>query len=168
MKKHNQTAEVVIYTDGGACPNPGFGGWGAVLLFENKEQTHQKEISGGAVDTTNNRMEITAMIEGLRALKRPCHVAVYTDSQYLKNAVGSWNKGTPVRPTGWIVNWEKRGWRRKEGELLNVDLWQAMWDLCGIQKSIKMFWVRGHSDHYYNERCDELATEARIDIEYKR
>lgn len=160
-KKHPLKSEVVIYTDGGCDPNPGPGGWGAILLFQNKNGHHEKEISGNAKETTNNRMEVTAMIESLKTLKRPCNVIVYTDSQYLKNAVGSWNNGHPIKVTGWIVNWKNRGWRRKEGALLNVDLWQTMWELCQEQKSIRMKWVRGHSEDHYNDRCDALATEAR-------
>ncbi len=157
-------AEVVIYTDGGAEPNPGQGGWGAILLFEVEGKRHERELSGNAHQTTNNRMEITAMLEGLKALKRPCNVLVYTDSQYLKGSVGYWNRGKPVRPTGWMVSWKARGWRRKDAPLLNDDLWKEMWKLCELQKSIQMKWVKGHSEDHYNERCDVLATEARLQL----
>lgn len=158
-------AEVIIYTDGGAQPNPGPGGWGCVLLrYINKERI-EKEISGNSNQTTNNRMEITAVIEGLKTLKRPYHVAIYTDSNYVKFAIGQWINGTPrCGKTGWIVDWERRGWARKEGKLQNVDLWQEIWELCSKQKSITLHWVKGHSNDYYNDRCDQLATEERLKI----
>lgn len=157
------TSEVIIYTDGGSEPNPGSGGWGAILLFEGKNGKNEKEISGNEVLTTNNRMEITAMLEGLKVLKYPCHVTIYTDSRYLKGAVGTWNRGKPVG-SGWIVDWRTRGWRRKKGTLLNIDLWKEMWDLCEKQDSIRMKWIPGHSDDHYNDRCDVLATEARLQL----
>lgn len=102
------------------------------------------------------------MLEGLRALSRPVEVTIYTDSKYLKNSIGNWNNGKPIQPTGWIVNWKQRGWRRKEGALKNVDLWKALWGECEKQKSVRMRWVRGHSGDYYNERCDALAVNARL------
>lgn len=162
----NQTerlpTEVVIYTDGGAEPNPGPGGWGAILLYEDAEgRRAEREIKGRDDDTTNNRMEIVAMLEGLRALKRPVNVTVITDSKYLKNSIGNWNDGKPCQPKGWVVGWRGNGWRRKDGALKNVDLWKALWTECEKQKSVRMRWVRGHSGDHYNERCDVLATEAR-------
>lgn len=160
-------AEVVIYTDGGAEPNPGPGGWGAILLFENQGKRHERELSGQITETTtNNRMEIIAMLEGLKALKRSCHVMVYTDSQYLKGGIGNWNKGKPVQPTGWCVNWKSRGWKRKDGPLLNPDLWKELWVACERHKSICMKWIKGHSEDYYNDRCDNLATKARLGSTY--
>lgn len=157
--------EVTIYTDGGSEPNPGKGGWGAVLLYENATGRHEKEISGAANNATNNRMEIMAMLEALKALKRPCHVLVITDSEYLKYAVGRWRDGAPSKPPGWIATWHKLGWRRHKGALKNVDLWQEMWELCARQKSIKMKWVRAHDGDHYNERCHDLATIARCGLE---
>jgi ribonuclease HI len=155
--------EVVIYTDGGAEPNPGPGGWGAILLYEDAEgKRHEREIKGHADATTNNRMEILAMLEGLRALKRPANVTVYTDSQYLKNSIGNWDSGKPIKPGGWIVGWRNNGWDKKtKGPLKNVDLWKELWSECEKQKRIHMRWIKGHSGDHYNERCDILAYEGR-------
>lgn len=137
--------EVTIYTDGGCDPNPGVGGWGAVLIHG----AHRKELSGGAPESTNNRMEMTAAIEALRALKRPCRVTLYTDSEYLKRGV-----------TEWMPGWKRRGWKRgRDGEVKNVDLWQAL-DAEIQRHEIEWRWVRGHSGVPENERCDVLAQEA--------
>ncbi len=132
---------VVIYTDGGCEPNPGVGGWGAVLLYGG----HLKEISGGAPETTNNRMELTAAIEALSALKRPCRIQLYTDSEYVKRGI-----------TEWIVSWKKKHWTRREGPVKNVDLWQRL-DALVEKHEVEWRWVRGHTGNTYNERCDELA-----------
>lgn len=140
----NGNGNVVIYTDGGCEPNPGIGGWGAVLLFGDV----RKELSGGASDTTNNRMELTAAIESLRALKRPCHIIIHTDSQYVRNGI-----------TQWIEGWKKRGWRRKTGPVLNADLWQEL-DELSAKHDIDWRWVKGHAGVEENERCDELAAKA--------
>lgn len=136
--------EVVIYTDGGCEPNPGTGGWGAVLLYGD----HVKEISGSAPDTTNNRMEMTAAIEALSALKRPCKIQLYTDSEYVKRGI-----------TEWIASWKKKKWIRKSGPVKNVDLWQRL-DALVEKHDIEWRWVRGHTGNTYNERCDELAAAA--------
>jgi ribonuclease HI len=136
---------VIIYTDGGCSPNPGAGGWGAVLLFGE----HLKELCGGEPDTTNNRMELTAAVEALRALKRPCAVDVYTDSQYLRNGI-----------TKWMPAWKRRNWQRKDGALKNVDLWKAL-DALADKHDVNWHWVRGHAGDALNERCDELAHEGR-------
>ena len=160
-------SEVTIYTDGGCDPNPGSGGWAAILLYKQNDTIIEKEISGNLLITTNNRAEITAMLEGLKALKHPCHVTVYTDSQYLKGAIGTWNNGKPVG-SGWIVDWRARGWRRKKGALLNTDLWKEMWDCCKKQSSIRMKWIRGHNEDHYNDRCDVLATKARLQLPKSR
>ena len=133
---------VVIYTDGGCDPNPGVGGWGAVLMFQNK----MKQISGGEKRTTNNRMELIAAIEALSALKRPCHVIVHTDSEYLRQGI-----------TSWMPAWKKRGWKRKTGQLKNADLWKTL-DNLSAQHKIQWRWVPGHAGHVYNEMCDVLAT----------
>jgi len=134
---------VVIYTDGGCDPNPGVGGWAAVLLCGERV----KEIAGGERSTTNNRMELTAAIRGLETLKRPCAVIVHTDSQYLKNGV-----------TSWMPNWKRRNWGRKGGALKNVDLWQRL-DALTETHQVEWRWVRGHAGDYFNERCDELAAQ---------
>ncbi|MCP4643146.1 MAG: ribonuclease HI [bacterium] len=133
--------KVTIYTDGGCVPNPGTGGWGVVLLYAEKT----KELSGGEHNTTNNRMELTAAVEGLEALKRPCSVILYTDSKYLQQGI-----------TSWLPNWKRNGWRRKGGQLKNVDLWRRL-DELSQHHDVKWNWVRGHTGHLYNERCDELA-----------
>ncbi len=140
--EQNQT--VVIYTDGGCEPNPGTGGWGAILMYGE----HVKELSGGAHDTTNNRMEMTAAIEALSALKRPCRVRLHTDSEYVKKGV-----------TEWMPAWKKKNWIRRGGELKNVDLWRRLDVLTG-KHDIEWRWVRGHAGNAYNERCDELAAAA--------
>jgi ribonuclease HI len=135
---------VDIYTDGACKGNPGAGGWSAILVFGGKE----KELFGGERVTTNNRMELTAAIEGLKALKEPCKVNLYSDSQYLVNAI---NKG-------WLENWKKKGWRKADKSVvLNDDLWKALDELL-CTHDVEFIWVRGHDGHVYNERCDELAS----------
>jgi len=140
----SKTEPVVIYTDGGCDPNPGVGGWGAVLLYRGKE----RELSGGAPHTTNNRMELTAAVEALKALKRSCDVVLHTDSQYLQRGV-----------TEWLERWKRRNWRGTAGPVKNRDLWEEL-DGQLSQHRIKWRWVRGHAGNRYNERCDELAGEA--------
>lgn len=135
---------VDIYTDGACKGNPGAGGWSAILVFGGKE----KELFGGEAVTTNNRMELTAAIEGLKALKEPCKVKLYSDSQYLVNAI---NKG-------WLENWKKKGWRKADKSVvLNDDLWKILDGLLSTHE-VEFIWVRGHDGHIYNERCDELAS----------
>jgi ribonuclease HI len=136
--------KVVVYTDGGADPNPGPGGWGAVLIDPATQRT--KELSGGEDHTTNNRMELTAAIEALQSLKTRCEVHLYTDSQYLRRGV-----------TQWLPGWQARGFRRKEGELQNEDLWRRLAVLIEGQ-DVRWEWVKGHAGHQHNERADELAT----------
>ncbi len=137
---------VEIYTDGGADPNPGPGGWGAVLIDPVTGKT--RELSGGEPKATNNRMELTAAIRALEALKTRCRVRLVTDSQYLRRGI-----------TEWIAGWEARGWKRKEGELLNVDLWQRLAEL-NRSHEIRWDWIKGHAGHKHNERADQLATAA--------
>lgn len=138
--------KVVIYTDGACSGNPGPGGWGAVLMY----QENKKEISGGKKDTTNNVMELTAVIEGLKLLKYPCEVELYSDSAYVVN---SFEKG-------WIYNWVKNNWKTAgKDSVKNQELWQELYDLTKIHK-VKFHKVKGHSDNQYNNRCDELARNA--------
>ena len=138
--------KVTIYTDGACLGNPGPGGYGVVLLY-NK---HRKELSSGFRLTTNNRMEIMAAIAGLKALKNGCIVTLYTDSQYLVNAMTK----------GWVEKWRANGWKRnKQDRALNADLWEQMLDLCR-RHQVKFIWVRGHADNRENEHCDLLAREA--------
>lgn len=138
--------QVEIYTDG-ACPgNPGPGGWAAILVYGEK----RKELSGFAPATTNNRMELTAAIAGLRALKEPCAVALYSDSAYLVNAFRQ----------GWLEKWQRNGWRTAAKEPVeNQDLWQELLELCRVHR-VEWLKVKGHAGHELNERCDELARAA--------
>jgi len=136
---------VTIYTDGACSGNPGPGGWGAVLL----SGAHRKEISGGARNTTNNRMELLAAIEALEALRRPSQVDLYTDSTYLKNGI-----------TRWIKRWKKNGWKRRSGKrflpVKNEELWQRL-DRLVAKHHVAFHWLEGHAGHTENERCDKLA-----------
>lgn len=139
---------VEIWTDGGCKPNPGPGGWAAILKFREVV----RELSGAEADTTNNRMELTAAAAALEALKRPCTVILHTDSQYLKNGITRWS-------TGWV----RRNWRNAAGDpVANIDLWQRVL-AAAKQHQIDWRWVRGHSGHDMNERADALATQARLD-----
>ncbi len=134
---------VEIYTDGACSGNPGKGGWGAVLVYGAKE----KEISGADADTTNNRMELTAVIEALNTLKEPCNVTLTTDSKYVCDAV---NKE-------WVYSWKKNGWKKADKKpALNIDLWEKLLALLDIH-NVTFVWIRGHNGHPYNERCDTLA-----------
>lgn len=155
-------SEVTIYTDGACEPNPGPGGWGAIFLFEGRNnKVHERILSGGERDTTNNRMEMMAVIKALEALNRACDVTIVSDSQYVVKGVGNWNEGQPITPTGWMVGWEKKGWRRSDGPLKNTDLWKELHRLVREQISVQMKWVKGHAGNEYNERCDVLALEER-------
>jgi len=141
--KEGPLPEVEIYTDGACDPNPGPGGYGAVLLHPKK----RLEISGGFRRTTNNRMEILAAIKGLELLKKPCKVRLYSDSQYLVNAMRD----------GWVEAWQKRDWWRTNQErAVNVDLWQRLLELSQIHQ-LEFVWVRGHAGNTENERCDQLS-----------
>jgi ribonuclease HI len=144
--KETGLKEVTIYTDGGCDPNPGKGGYGVILLSGKA----RKELSGGFRQTTNNRMEMFAAIAGLEALKFPCKVTLYSDSQYLVHAMTK----------GWAERWKANGWRRnKKDKALNVDLWKKLMALCE-RHQVRFEWVRGHAGHHLNERCDELAMTA--------
>ena len=134
---------VTIFTDGACQGNPGPGGWGAILRYQNVE----KEISGGEKNTTNNRMELSAIIEALKLLKESCDVLLISDSQYVCNAIEK----------GWAKNWKKNGWRRSNKEpALNPDLWEELLGLLE-KHQVTVQWVKGHSGHPENERCDHLA-----------
>lgn len=134
---------VEIYTDGACSGNPGPGGWGAVLIYGD----HQKEISGGAEETTNNRMELTAVIEALSLLKRPCKIVLTTDSKYVVDSVTK----------GWVYSWKKRGWKKGDGKpALNSELWQKLLPLLEMH-DVEFVWVKGHAGHEYNELCDKMA-----------
>ena len=134
---------VTIYTDGACSGNPGPGGWGAILSFNGVE----KELSGGEAQTTNNRMELTAVITALAALKEPCIVELYSDSKYVIDALQK----------GWVYGWQKKGWIKSDKKpALNVDLWKQLLPLLGNHE-VHYHWVKGHADNPKNNRCDELA-----------
>ena len=134
--------EVTLYTDGACKGNPGTGGWGALL----QSGKHSKELFGGEANTTNNRMELPAVIQGLAALKRPCIVNIYTDSQYVKNGMQQW-----------IHNWKARGWKTAAKQpVKNIELWQAL-DAAVSKHQIQWHWVKGHAGDPGNEKADELA-----------
>lgn len=135
---------VTIYTDGACQGNPGPGGWGVIL----QHGRHEKTLSGGEKDTTNNRMELRAALEALKALKEPCQVTLFTDSEYLKRGI-----------TEWMPNWKRRNWRRKGGELANVDLWMKL-DEEISRHEISWRWVKGHAGNVMNERVDKLSRKA--------
>lgn len=134
---------VKIYTDGGCRPNPGPGAWGALLRYG----AHEREIAGYEAQTTNNRMELTAALKGLEALKGPCEVDLYTDSNYLKQGMSEW-----------LAGWKRRGWRTADNKpVLNEDLWRALESVSAMHK-VRWHWVRGHAGHAENERVDALVT----------
>jgi len=143
--KTNAQSNVIIYTDGACSGNPGPGGWGVILRFGK----HEKELSGGASETTNNRMELTAAIQALKTLTRPCQVEFYTDSQYLRKGI-----------TEWMANWKRRGWKTAgKKPVKNQDLWLAL-DAVIQDHAIEWHWVRGHTGQRENERVDQLARAA--------
>jgi len=145
-------AKVVIYTDGGASPNPGLGGWGAVLISPAHDGA-QRELYGSEPDTTNNRMELTAAIMALQALKFPCAVDLHTDSTYMKNAFTK----------GWLKNWQKNGWRTSSKDpVLNKDLWEELFELS-LKHDIAWHWTKGHASDVYNNRCDALVQKAKAE-----
>ena len=135
---------VTIYTDGACEPNPGPGGWAALLLFGK----HEKVLSGAEHQTTNNRMELTAAVQALSALTQPARVDFYTDSEYLRRGI-----------TEWLPDWRRRGWKRKGGKLANIDLWQAL-EAALQGHDISWHWVRGHAGDRFNQRVDSLARRA--------
>ena len=134
---------VTLYTDGACSGNPGPGGWGAILEFAGIE----KELSGGEKETTNNRMELTAVIAGLSALKEPCIVELYSDSKYVIDGLSK----------GWAASWQKNGWKKADKKpALNPDLWEKLLELATIHK-LNYHWVKGHAENEKNNRCDQLA-----------
>ena len=137
---------VILYTDGACSGNPGPGGWASILRYGEAV----KELSGGEKETTNNRMELMGVIEGLSALREGCIVELYSDSQYIVNALNN----------GWLRDWKRRGWKRRDGELKNAELWQTLDELLH-QHRVTAVWVRGHADNEYNNRCDALAVAER-------
>lgn len=138
--------EVILYTDGACSCNPGVGGWGAVLIYNNME----KRISGAEDNTTNNRMELFAVISGLECLKEPCKVVVYSDSAYTVNSFLN----------GWVYEWERSGWKKADKKpVLNTDLWQRLLALTRVHR-VDFVKVKGHADNEYNNICDKLATDA--------
>ena len=145
-----QDKTVSLYTDGACKGNPGKGGWGVLMRYG----SHEKELFGGEAHTTNNRMELTAIIQGLAALKRPCAVVIYTDSQYVKNGMEKW-----------IHGWKKNGWKTASKQpVKNEDLWQQL-DRLAAQNQIQWQWVRGHAGHNENERADALANQGVASVE---
>jgi len=139
--------KIIIYTDGACSGNPGPGGWGAILIYN----TVQKELSGGKKNTTNNEMELTAVVEALKALKEPCLVDLYSDSNYVVNAVNQY----------WLQNWKKNGWKNSKKQLLpNLELWKEFDQLITIHQ-VNFSWVKGHASNALNNRCDQLAVKQR-------
>lgn len=139
-------SEVSLFTDGACSGNPGPGGWAAILRYGE----HERELSGGESDTTNNRMELLAVIKGLEALSRPCRVKLYSDSKYVTDALIK----------GWAKGWRSRGWMRTGNQpALNPDLWERLLKLCEYH-NVAPIWVKGHADHPENTRCDALAVAA--------
>ena len=137
---------VTLYTDGACSGNPGPGGWAAILIYGK----HEKELSGGEEETTNNRMELSGAIAALGALTERCSVTLYTDSQYIERAVNE----------HWLEGWKKRGWRRKDGPVKNLELWQELDKLLHAHE-VSVHWVKGHAENEYNNRCDALAVKRR-------
>jgi ribonuclease HI len=138
--------KVTIYTDGGCTPNPGPGGYGIVLIFGDQ----RRELSGGYRNTTNNRMELTAAIRGLQALKEPCDVTLFSDSQYVVNGISK----------GWARKWKSKGWIKADKRPAeNTDLWEDLLNLCDTH-TVRFEWIRGHNGHSENECCDRLAGDA--------
>ena len=143
LRMKDKMKEVTVYTDGACSGNPGPGGWGAILRYKDTE----RELSGGEALTTNNRMELTAVIEALKLLNQPCKVTLYSDSQYVCNAL----------KLGWAKKWKENGWMRNKREpALNPELWEELLKLCE-KHEVEPVWVKGHAGHPENERCDQLA-----------
>lgn len=137
--------KIELFTDGACSGNPGPGGWGAILRYNG----HEKELCGGEAETTNNRMELTAVIEGLSALKEPCEIELFTDSKYVCDAVVK----------RWVYSWKANGWKKADKKpALNIDLWEKLLVLLDTHK-VNFNWIKGHAGHPENERCDTLAVD---------
>lgn len=145
-------SEVYIYSDGSSRGNPGPGGYGTILTFTDKDGiVHEKELSGGFKNTTNNRMELLGVIEGLKQLTRPCEVVITSDSKYVTDAFNQ----------HWVDGWQKANFRRgSKNEVKNIDLWEQLIKLVKSHNKVTFVWIKGHNGHEYNERCDKLATTA--------
>lgn len=151
MDQNQTRPKVEIFSDGACSGNPGPGGWGTILRFRTKDAVHEKELSGGEAHTTNNRMELSAVIAGLRALKTPCDVTLTTDSKYVVDSIQK----------GWVYSWKKKGWMKSDKKpALNVDLWEELLPLLAMHQ-VSFVWVKGHAGHPENERCDHLAVAQR-------
>ena len=152
MPEQHSLPAVELFSDGACSGNPGPGGWGTILRFtDSAGKTHERELSGGEPQTTNNRMELTAVLIGLSALKTPCAVTLTTDSKYVADSIGK----------GWVWGWKKRGWVKADKKpALNADLWEQMLPLLTKHK-VTIVWVKGHAGHPENERCDRLAVAER-------
>jgi ribonuclease HI len=149
MAEVTLTPSVVLYTDGSCLGNPGPGGWAVLLRFQRKDEMHERMLDGSEEDTTNNRMELMAALQGLKALKRPCQIQLFTDSQYVKKGI-----------TEWIHNWIKNDWRNaKKKPVANADLWKQLFEATQTHQ-IDWRWVKAHSGHPENERVDEAARTA--------
>lgn len=144
-KNISKYKHVDIYSDGACKGNPGTGGWGSIIVYKNTE----KELCGGEKQTTNNRMELIAIISALSILKEPCNVTITTDSKYVVDAIEK----------SWLSNWEKNNWIKSDRKpVLNVDLWKRLLELLDVHQ-VRFTWIKGHSGHAYNERCDKLASD---------
>lgn len=143
--------DVTLYTDGACSGNPGKGGYGAILVYiDNNKVKHEKEFSDGFLHTTNNQMELLAVIVGLEALKKPCNVKIISDSKYVVDSIEK----------GWLDNWVAKGWKKSDNKPVpNEDLWKRLIN-ASKNHDIKLEWIKGHAGHEYNERCDKLAVEA--------
>ena len=151
MDQNQTRPKVEIFSDGACSGNPGPGGWGTILRFRTKDAVHEKELSGVEAHTTNNRMELSAVIAGLRALKMPCDVTLTTDSKYVVDSIQK----------GWVYSWKKKGWIKSDKKpALNVDLWEELLPLLAMHQ-VSFVWVKGHAGHPENERCDHLAVAQR-------
>jgi ribonuclease HI len=148
--------KVKIYTDGSCLGNPGPGGWAAVLLYKKENTLHEKCITGGDPQTTNNQMEMMAAVKALQMLKETCIVELFTDSEYMLNGFTK----------GWVQGWKNRGWSRKKGQLMNIELWQELDSLNSTHK-IEWIKVKAHAGNKYNELCDRLAKETAANFETK-
>lgn len=140
--------KVTLYSDGACLSNPGPGGWCAILIYDDGKKISERVLSGGETRTTNNRMELLAVISGLEALKESCEVEIYTDSKYVADGISQ----------GWAVRWRANSWIKSDkNPALNPDLWERLLNIID-RHSVKFTWVKGHSGHEYNERCDEIAS----------